>query len=152
MKTAYVDGACRISNPGLCSCAWVYYEDGVEKTYEAKYLGPVFHTNNYAEYQALITLLRWLYTFSVRNVVIHSDSELVVNQTLGKWDINQADLRGYAATCYGLLMQGCHVLKHIKGHDGTKGNERADELCNEVLDQNMEAYYAYKNILNSLTT
>ena len=143
--TAYTDGACRISNPGLCSCAWVLYVNGVEDSYGSRYLGPAFHTNNYAEYQGLITLLEILYANSFRNVIIHCDSELVVNQTLGKWEINQSDLKVLATKCYGLLVQGCHVLKHIKGHAGNKGNERADELCNEHLDLEMEAYYATKS-------
>ena len=151
-RTAYCDGACRISNPGLCSCAWVLYEDGVEKVHDSRYLGHQFHTNNYAEYQGLNLLLEWLYTYNIRNVVICCDSELVVNQTLGRWDINQADLQQFAAKAYGLIQQGCHVLKHVKGHDGNVGNERADELCNEVLDSHMEKYYAdSKNILDRPT-
>lgn len=144
MITAYTDGACRISNPGLCSAAWVLYKDGVEMGTDAKYLGPEFHTNNYAEYQGLILLLEFLYKQHTHNVIIHSDSELVVNQTLGKWEINQPDLKVLATKCYGLLVQGCHVLKHIKGHAGHKGNERADELCNAILDIHMEEYNATK--------
>ena len=144
MITAYTDGACRISNPGLCSAAWVLYKDGVEMGTDAKYLGPEFHTNNYAEYQGLILLLEFLYKQHTHNVIIHSDSELVVNQTLGKWEINQPDLKVLATKCYGLLVQGCHVLKHIKGHAGHKGNERADELCNAILDIHMEEDNATK--------
>lgn len=148
MITAYTDGACRISNPGLCSCAWVLYDESVdgirytELSHDSRYLGHQFHTNNYAEYMGLHLLLEHLYTERLRNVIIYCDSELVVNQTLGNWDINQPKLRNYAAKAYGLLVQGCHVLKHIKGHNGNKGNERADELCNQTLDENMEKYYA----------
>ena len=140
MITAYTDGACRGGNPGFTSCAWVMYVNGKEDSHGARYLGPERHTNNYAEYQGLITLLEIFYANSIRNVVIHCESELVVNQTLGNWQINQDDLRGFAAKCYGLLTQGCHVLKHIKGHDGNKGNERADELCNAALDIHKEEY------------
>jgi ribonuclease HI len=122
----------------------VLYKDGVEMGTDAKYLGPEFHTNNYAEYQGLILLLEFLYKQHTHNVIIHSDSELVVNQTLGKWEINQPDLKVLATKCYGLLVQGCHVLKHIKGHAGHKGNERADELCNAILDIHMEEYNATK--------
>jgi ribonuclease HI len=116
------------------------YEGEKEIAFDTRYLGHQRHTNNYAEYQGLILLLEHLYRYSIRNVIIHSDSELVVNQTLGNWAINQDDLRGFAAKAYGLLTQGCHVLKHIKGHDGNTGNERADQLCNITLDENMEAY------------
>ena len=141
---AYTDGACRVSNPGICSCAWVVYTGEDEGFFGGLYLGPELHTNNYAEYQGLILLLEFLYTRSIRNVVIYTDSELVVNQTLGKWEVKQPDLKVLATKCYGLLVQGCHVLKHIKGHDGNKGNERADELCNECLDAHMEEYNGNK--------
>ena len=140
MLTAYTDGACRISNPGLCSCAWVLYEGDVEKMHDSLYLGPEFHTNNFSEYQGLILLLTYLYMHSFRNVVIHCDSELVVNQVNQKWEINQPDLKVLATKCYGLLVQGSHVLKHVKGHDVTKGNIRADQICNEILDKHKEDY------------
>ena len=144
-KFAYTDGACRGGNPGFTSCAWVLYDSdkpGQEVT-GGRYLGPERRTNNYAEYQSLILLLEWLYTQKIRNVIIHSDSELVVNQTLGKWEVKQPDLKVLATKCYGLLVQGCHVLKHIKGHDGNKGNVRADEICNAVLDLHKEEYELY---------
>jgi ribonuclease HI len=112
----------------------------------SKYLGPERHTNNYAEYQGLILLLEYLYRNSIRNVIIYSDSELVVNQVNGNWVINKEDLKGFAAKCYGLLVQGCHVLKHIKGHDGDKGNERADALCNAVLDIHAEEFNVSKPV------
>lgn len=145
MKEAYVDGACRGGNPGFTSCAWVMYDSKLpdKEWSQSQYLGPERRTNNYAEYQALILLLEFLYKNSMRNVMIYSDSELVVNQTLGSWVINKEELKRYAAKCYGLLMQGCHVLKHIKGHDGNKGNERADALCNAMLDVHKEEYEKY---------
>ena len=144
-KTAYVDGACRVSNPGVCSCAWVLYDSSwiaPQDKSNSYYLGPELHTNNYAEYMGLIKLLEYLYMDNIRNVVIHSDSELVVNHVNQKWEINQPDLEVLAAKCYGLLVQGCHVLKHVKGHEGNLGNERADELCNAMLDIHKEEYEA----------
>ena len=140
MLTAYTDGACRVSNPGITSCSFVLYNGSVVDHEESKYLGPELHSNNFAEYQGLILLLEWLYKNSIRNVVIHCDSKLVVNQTLGNWVINQDDLCGFAAKCYGLLTQGCHVLKHCDGHSGVVGNERADQLCNIALDEHKEEY------------
>lgn len=141
---AYTDGSCRISNPGLCSCAFVLYGLPGGEYSQSKYLGPELHSNNFSEYMGLLLLLEWLYTNNVRNVIIHCDSQLVVNQTLGNWDINQPDLKVLAAKCYGLLVHGCHVLKHIKGHAGDTGNERADALCNAMLDVHMEEYNVSK--------
>jgi ribonuclease HI len=102
--------------------------------HEVHFLGPKLHTNNYAEYQGLIRLLKFLYKARLRNVVIYCDSLLVVNQVNDVWDVNSPDLLPYWQLAYGMVMQGCHVLKHIKGHDGIAGNEEADRLCNEVLD------------------
>lgn len=140
MITAYTDGACRGGNPGFTSCAWVIYTGEDESAFGGRYLGPVRHTNNYAEYMGLVLLLEYLYTHNIRNVIIHSDSELVVNQVNQSWRINDTKLFTMASKCYGLLIQGSHVLKHIKGHAGDKGNERADELCNAMLDAHKEEY------------
>lgn len=145
LRTAYTDGACRGGNPGFTSCAWVIYTGEDEGTFDGRYLGPERHTNNFAEYMGLLDLLEYLYTHSIRNVIIHSDSELVVNQVNQRWQINHEDLRKAAAKAYGLLVQGSHVLKHVKGHDVTKGNIRADQICNEILDKHKEDYAKNEN-------
>src|SRR5580698_8525988 len=115
MLKAYTDGACRLSNPGLCSCAWVLdgMPDGTRSA--GHYLGPELHTNNYAEYMALTYLLAYLYTIQVKGVHIYSDSMLVVNQVNQRWEINTNELRSMAAKAYGLLVQGGHTLEHVKG-------------------------------------
>jgi len=140
MIKAYTDGACRGGNPGFCSCAWVLVWPNNDVSKHGYYLGPERRTNNYAEYQGLIKLLEHLYTHSIRNVIIHCDSKLVVNQVNQKWEVNSDDLRPLMSKAYGLLVHGAHVLKHVKGHDGNKGNEIADKLCNEVLDEHKEEY------------
>ena len=40
MIEAYCDGACRVSNPGITSCAWVVYESEREVKHQAYFLGP----------------------------------------------------------------------------------------------------------------
>lgn len=137
---AFTDGACRGGNPGFCACAWVLYTGEDAGTFDGRYLGPERHTNNYAEYAALILLLEYLYCRKLRNVIIYSDSKLVVNQTLQKWAVESDDLRPLMSKAYGLLVQGCHVLKHCDGHSGVEGNEAADKLCNEILDMHKGDY------------
>jgi probable phosphoglycerate mutase len=145
MINAYCDGAVRVSNPGVASCAWVMYNGKGEHLHsESYYLGPELRSNNYAEYAGLIHLLEWLYEHQTRNVVIHSDSALVVNQVNQKWDVNSDELRPLMSKAYGLLVQGAHVLKHCKGHAGNIGNEKADRLCNEELDKRKN-YESSKN-------
>lgn|ERR1039458_7994315 len=138
---AYTDGAVRITNPGLASCAWVMYDTCKPewKLEQSTFLGFPY-SNNYAEYAGLIALLQYLYEQHYRNVVIYSDSKLVVEQVNQKWEVNSDELRPLMSKAYGLLVQGCHMLKHCKGHAGTKGNEKADRLCNECLDAHMEEY------------
>ena len=146
MIEAWCDGACRGGNPGICSCAWVLrgtmqreHKKPIEvDAYDAHFLGPELHTNNFAEYCGLIVLLEFLYSRGLRNVVIYCDSKLVVNQVNQKWECLSDDLRPLMSKAYGLLTQGCHVLKHIKGHDGNVGNEEVDRLCNEELDRQEE--------------
>lgn len=135
MTTAYCDGACRVSNPGLCSCAFAIYEAGKPVSSAGFFLGPELHTNNYAEYQSLLHLLSALRSKGLTNVVIYTDSKLVVEQVNGNWKCNKEDLKQFMYSAYAQLIAGRHQLRHIKGHDGNEGNELVDQLCNEVLDR-----------------
>ena len=147
MVKAYTDGACRISNPGLCSCAWVVVEGESVLCEGAFFLGPELHTNNYAEYQGLIKLLEYINGMGVKNVDIASDSALIVNQVNGKWSTEKkpelAKLCSYATA---LKVIGGHTLRHIRGHgqneDGVDNlmNNLADEMCNKILDEWMEKH------------
>lgn len=131
--TAYTDGACRISNPGQCACAFVVFKDDVEIKRQGTFLGPDFHTNNFAEYQGLLTLLNWAYLTGCKPITIYCDSLLIVNQVNGVWN-TRADLAQFTLRAQALMMKGKHTLKHIRGHQGIVGNEIADKICNEVLD------------------
>jgi ribonuclease HI len=134
---AFTDGACRLSNPGQCSCAWVIFqEDGNGPKYEGtRYLGPKLHTNNYAEFQGLLDLLKYASGKNMKGLEIFCDSELVVRASTGLWNLNEPTLVPLCHMAYALLVRGNHTLSHIKGHDGSIGNEYADKLCNEILDK-----------------
>ena len=135
MLTAYCDGACRVSNPGQTSAAWVLYDGDAEVSSYGLYLGPMLHTNNYAEFWGLILLLSNLERTGVSGVTIYCDSQLVVNQVNTEWAIKNIDNAYLAYQAYAMLVRGRHKLIHVKGHNGDKGNERADELANEALDR-----------------
>lgn len=133
MLKVYTDGACRVSNPGLCSCAFVAY-DGLMPIFEwAKDL-PGLNSNNYAEYQGLLYALAWLKD-QVRTADIYCDSRLVVEQVNGRWACNKPDLIPLKKQAMFHLVRGNHLLTHIDGHAGHVGNERADWLCNQELDR-----------------
>jgi ribonuclease HI len=142
-RVAYTDGACKVSNPGVCSCAFVVYEgsttedgnlnDGaVEKFSHGHYLGFPF-SNNYAEYHGVIMLLEWARDCGYRELEIWCDSQLVVRQVACEWAIKHEYLKALVAKVFSLLHETGSTLKWLKGHNGTRGNERADEICNEIL-------------------
>lgn len=135
MMTAYCDGACRVSNPGLCACSYAVYEDGILSFKQGFFLGPELHTNNYAEYQAILELLMELNRRDINNVIIYTDSKLVVEQVNGNWQCKKEDLKPFVSRAYAMLIRGKHSLRHVKGHDGESGNELVDSLCNQVLDE-----------------
>lgn len=134
MLTAYCDGACRGGNPGFTSAAFVVYDGDTEKFTGKYYLGPDRHTNNYAEYMALLYLLHVLEHYNMKRVAIYSDSQLVVNTVNQLWIAKEPALLMHVFSAYAMLVRGNHTLEHCKGHDGNKGNERADTLANECLD------------------
>ena len=131
---AFCDGACRVSNPGETSCAFVVFEGEKLIAWESRYLGPELHSNNHAEYQGLLSLLRWAAVNKIYNLNIYCDSQLVVNQVNDVWDVNSAELMPLWRIAYALKVRGRHTLTHIKGHAGNEGNELADWFCNKILD------------------
>jgi ribonuclease HI len=138
---AYTDGACRVSNPGQCSCAWVIAITNGEddmlyfKESGSRYLGPELHSNNYAEYQGLLDLLKYAAKHKIMGLEIYCDSKLVVKQVNDEWDVNSEELKSLWLLAHSLRIRGHHTLQHIPGHSGDPGNEYVDRLCNEVLDK-----------------
>ncbi len=89
--TANIDGAAR-GNPGPASYGVVIRRpDG--KTVESlgKYIGR--HTNNVAEYYALIAALDYAAANGIKRLRVHSDSQLIVNQMKGLYKVKHPDLR-----------------------------------------------------------
>lgn len=134
---AYVDGACRQGNPGLCSSAFVIYKDGALFHKQGRVLEGL-QTNNVSEYTALLDFLKWAEINNVRNAMINCDSKLVVEQTNQRWNCDKPELKTMMSLAYGLMVRGAHVLKHVKGHSGVVGNEEVDALCNALLDKYQE--------------
>jgi len=90
----YTDGASR-GNPGPAAIGYSIYDSGgnlIEK--DARTIGR--HTNNEAEYEAILWGIEKLRERSCGMVRVFSDSELVVRQTSGAYDVNSDRLRIYA--------------------------------------------------------
>src|SRR6266581_4978810 len=89
--TANIDGAAR-GNPGPASYGLVLRRpDGTPLESLGKYIGR--HTNNVAEYYALIAALDYAVANGIKRLRVQSDSQLIVNQIKGLYKVKHPDLR-----------------------------------------------------------
>jgi ribonuclease HI len=89
--TANIDGAAR-GNPGPASYGVVVRRpDGTPLESLGKYIGR--HTNNVAEYYALIAALDYAAAKGIKRLRVYSDSQLIVNQMKGLYKVKHVDLR-----------------------------------------------------------
>ena len=129
MFKMYFDGASR-GNPGPASYGGVIYKpDGeVLLTYKDS-IGT--YTNNVAEYLGLIVGLRHCIEQKINNVEVFGDSNLVIQQSLGKWQVKNENLQKLHAEVKKCLTQIDNFSLH---HIYRKNNKVADKLANEALD------------------
>ncbi len=133
MRAGFFDGASR-GNPGEAGAgALLKDEKGGLLWEDFLYLGR--RTNNEAEYQGLLLLLREIVKRDLRGVQISGDSKLVISQMKGEWKVRQPHLQ--------LLWQEAQEL--AKGRDlryswiPRERNSQADALSNRALDTPREA-------------
>jgi ribonuclease HI len=125
----YTDGAAR-GNPGPAGIGVVIKDENgpiLEKI--SRRLG--ITTNNQAEYQAIIIGLEKAISLGVKNVVVKSDSELVVNQINGHYKIKSTALR----PLYQRVVQLIGSLESFSiSYIPREQNAAADGLANKALD------------------
>ncbi len=128
------DGGAR-GNPGPAAAAFVVKDLNGRLLYrEGKFLG--ITTNNQAEYEALIMALNWAAeTHPGDELVLFLDSQLVVNQMLGKFKIKVPEIIIKNRSANKLIAdkkitvrQFIYVPRNV--------NYEADALVNETLDIN----------------
>lgn len=129
MIEVYVDGACSGNNlPEYRRKAGigVFFGDNDPRNISEmlpEHLRP--YTNNRAEIYACIRALDVLYEET--DIVIYSDSKLVVNTMTGKYKI------GKNKDLWNILMDRVRgkniVWKYVPGHSGIYGNEMSDMLA-----------------------
>jgi len=85
---AYIDGLAEPSNPGFATYGFVIYRDGQKAYEEYDSIGDGL-TNNYAEYEGLTRALTRLLPECDEEVVVKSDSLLLVNQMKGVWRVKK---------------------------------------------------------------
>src|SRR5262245_43766418 len=130
LLTIHTDGASR-GNPGQAAYAYTIEGEGIEPVEEAGRLGRM--TNNQAEYTALVKALEHAADLGTHHrLLIRSDSELMVKQMRGEYQVKNGDLRGLYEQARELVkaFDGGVTLVHVR----REHNKRADELGNEALD------------------
>jgi ribonuclease HI len=126
--TIYADGASK-GNPGPGAIgAIVLGERGEELARISQSIG--LTTNNQAEYKAAIAAIKTASKFNAAEAVLYLDSQLVVNQLIGKYKIKSTSLQPLYA----------EAIKQIKGfkkltiiHIPREKNKIADALANAAL-------------------
>lgn len=131
------DGAAR-GNPGPAAAGVVIEaEDGRLLARGRHYLGML--TSNQAEYRALILGLKAVARRQPASVMVKMDSELVVNQMLGRYRVAHAGLQPLYAEARALVAALPVVrFTHVPRAD----NALADRLANEALDEHARAQRA----------
>ena len=128
--TLHVDGGSR-GNPGPAGGGVVITDDGGRPVFEGGFFFG-HHTNNAAEYLALIRGLQQATALGAREVHIVSDSELLVRQLTGQYRVKNPKLEVLFEQAQMLLVK---VARWQVRHVRREFNTRADELANMAMDR-----------------
>jgi ribonuclease HI len=122
---AYIDGGSR-GNPGISGIG--VYMPGFVRI--AEFLGN--QTNNYAEYSALICALRFAAFVRCDELLVYADSELVVKQILGEYQVRNEGIRPlYESAQRWIELIPKFSIQHIR----REKNKEADALANLAMDK-----------------
>ena len=126
-----LDGASR-GNPGPAAIGVIL------KSEDNRVIGTISQrigvtTNNRAEYRALIAGLKKAISLGAREVIVKSDSELLVRQIQGRYRVRNADLKPLYAEAVKLAgsLDGFQINTVPR-----EQNREADKLANGALDGN----------------
>jgi len=136
MLEVYIDGCCEPNPGGTASYGFVVYKDGVRDYARAAIVGSGDKTsNNVAEYAGLVAFLEWFDNQPVEDVVIKSDSQLLVKQMSGEWRIKRGLYLPYAQRALAIMLNNAEVWKgKIKFKlIPREENKEADVLAHNVI-------------------
>ena len=125
-----MDGGSR-GNPGPAGAGAVLFDPAGEKKGEvSRYLGET--TNNVAEYQALLLGLKMALDLGVKNLEIFADSQLVVQQLKGAYQVKTPHLLPLWREARQTLQkfEACAI-----SHFDRSCNHEADRLARQAIDR-----------------
>ena len=127
----YTDGASR-GNPGNSAWAYIILNNGIIETQNSGFCE--FATNNQAEYSAVINALSDAQKQGFKDILLYSDSQLIVRQLRGEYKVRDHCLRN-------LYMKANTIIKKFDSVSlenvprSNKNISIADRMCNETLDR-----------------
>ena len=134
MITAYFDGLCYPKNPcGVAAYGYLIYRDGeiIHRGFRAVGEGKGM-TNNVAEYEGLKAAAMWLHDNGIEEkILIKGDSQLVMKQMKGEWQVSSATSKKYVPEIK-LLLQGMDVTFQWIPREK---NEEADKLSRVAYER-----------------
>jgi ribonuclease HI len=130
----HCDGAAR-GNPGPAAAGIVLYNpQGEIKAQIGKFLGET--TNNVAEYQALLLGLKKARQLGASRIRIFADSELMVRQITGRYQVKSPHLLQLWRLAQKALSEfEAHVISHVPREE----NAQADALARQAIDQKLSS-------------
>ena len=124
----YVDGSAW-GNPGDAGVGAVLYgPDGEVEARGSRYIG--IATNNEAEYEAFTFGLWLAKKYFVSNLKVHTDSEVVLRQLTGEYQVKADNLRPLWRKAIKQLKGFDH---HKLGHIQREENREADRMANLAI-------------------
>jgi len=131
--SAHCDGGAR-GNPGPAGYgALIQAADGSVIAELSEFLG--LKTNNFAEYSGLLGCLEFALQNGYRRLRVVSDSELMVKQIQGKYQVKSPDLKPlYEEAKRRIAKLEGFEISHALRHK----NKDADRLANEAMDRGMK--------------
>jgi formyltetrahydrofolate-dependent phosphoribosylglycinamide formyltransferase len=127
--TAYIDGASR-GNPGPAAAGYILTDSrGTQLQTKAFFIGRA--TNNVAEYTGIIKALEAAIKIGAKQLIVFSDSELLVRQINGEYKVKSEQIRP-------LFQQAVDLLGRFENfkvrHITRDNNKQADKLVNQALN------------------
>jgi len=133
----YSDGGAR-GNPGPAAIAFlIISENGQVLTINSRYIGS--HTNNQAEYKALIAALESAVALNAEKVISHLDSQLVVKQLTGEYTVKNSELKKLWNKI-GELTRRFKTVSFVSVPRTNIQIQKADALVNEALDKEIRRH------------
>jgi ribonuclease HI len=128
----FSDGGAR-GNPGPAAIAFVILSsEGKILMTDSRFIGS--HTNNQAEYEALIAAIESAIELHAEEVRCHLDSELVTKQVTGEYRVKNSELR----KLFNKVRELIKCFEKASFISVPRSNiyiQKADALVNEALDQ-----------------